>query len=47
MSQSFQCGDQSALVTYLYDECTPEERETIAAHLVLCVACAAEISGLT
>jgi anti-sigma factor RsiW len=47
MSQSFQCGDQSALVTYLYDECTPEERDTIAAHLARCVACASEISGLT
>ena len=47
MSQSFQCGDQSALVTYLYDECSPEERDTIAAHLARCVACATEISGLT
>src|SRR5262245_42139089 len=47
MSESFQCGDQGALVTYLYDECTPEERETIAAHLTRCVACASEISGLT
>src|SRR5262245_1937093 len=47
MSESFQCGDQGALVTYLYDECTPEERETIAAHLARCVACAGEISGLT
>jgi hypothetical protein len=47
MSEIFQCGDQGALVGYLYDECSPEEREAIASHLMRCVTCAAEISGLT
>ena len=47
MSEIFQCGDQGALVGYLYDECSPEERDAIASHLVLCVSCATEISGLT
>jgi len=47
MSEIFQCGDQGALVGYLYDECSPEERDAIASHLVRCVSCAAEISGLT
>jgi len=47
MSEIFQCGDQGALVGYLYDECSPEERDAIALHLVRCVSCAAEISGLT
>jgi putative zinc finger protein len=47
MSEIFQCGDQAALVGYLYDECSPEERDAIALHLVRCVSCAAEISGLT
>jgi hypothetical protein len=47
MSEIFQCGDQGALVGYLYDECAPEERDAIASHLVRCVSCAAEISGLT
>jgi len=47
MSEMFQCGDPGSLVAYLYDEGTPEERETIAAHLTRCVACAGEISALT
>jgi hypothetical protein len=47
MSEIFQCGDQGALVSYLYDECSPQEREAIASHLMRCVTCAAEISGLT
>src|SRR5262245_37798130 len=47
MSEIFQCGDHGALITYLYDECAPEERETIATHLAQCAACAAEVSGLT
>jgi hypothetical protein len=47
MSETFQCGDPGSLVAYLYDECTSEERETIAAHLTRCVACAGEVSALT
>ena len=42
----FQCGDRAALVSYLYDECGPEEREIIAAHLSGCLACAEEIGAL-
>jgi hypothetical protein len=47
MSEIFQCGDHGALIAYLYDECAPEEREIIAAHLSQCVSCAGEITGLT
>jgi putative zinc finger protein len=47
MNEIFQCGDQGALVGYLYDECSPEERDAIALHLTRCVSCAAEIGGLT
>lgn len=47
MSETFQCGDHGALIAYLYDECAPGERETIAAHLSRCAECANEISGLT
>jgi hypothetical protein len=47
MSEIFQCGDQGALVGYLYDECSPEERDAIASHLTRCLSCAAEMSGLT
>ena len=46
MSQTFQCGDNTALVGYLYDECGLEERAAIAAHLAICVACAAELEAL-
>ncbi|HEY7189722.1 MAG TPA: zf-HC2 domain-containing protein [Vicinamibacterales bacterium] len=46
MSEIFQCGDQGALVGYLYDECSPEERDAIALHLTRCLSCAAEVSGL-
>lgn len=46
MSEIFQCGDQGALVGYLYDECTPLERDAIASHLTRCVSCANEVSGL-
>ncbi|HKE82895.1 MAG TPA: hypothetical protein VKB50_04040 [Vicinamibacterales bacterium] len=47
MSETFQCGDHGALITYLYDECAPDERDTIALHLAHCVTCAGEVSGLT
>jgi hypothetical protein len=46
MSEIFQCGDQGALVGYLYDECTPLERDAIASHLTRCVSCANDVSGL-
>jgi hypothetical protein len=46
MSDTFQCGDNAALVSYLYDECDPSERATIDAHIALCAACAAEIAAL-
>jgi hypothetical protein len=46
MNETFTCGDHGALVSYLYDECTPAERRTIAAHLVVCGACAEELTAL-
>ena len=33
MSDTFQCGDNTALVGYLYDECEPAERAAIDAHV--------------
>jgi hypothetical protein len=45
MSQSFQCGDGEALVSYLYGECGPDEQRVIAAHLVRCDTCAEEVAG--
>jgi hypothetical protein len=46
MSQSYTCGETGALVAYLYDECEPELRESIDAHLGQCASCASEIEGL-
>lgn len=46
MSDTFHCGDNSALVSYLYDECDASERQAIAAHVALCAACAAELAAL-
>jgi hypothetical protein len=40
------CGNHEALVGYLYDECEPAERESIAAHVALCTSCANEIEAL-
>jgi anti-sigma factor RsiW len=46
MRQTFQCGDNPALVGYLYDECEPDERAAIAAHVAICAACTAELAAL-
>ena len=46
MTQTFDCGNYEALVEYLYDECGPAERSAIAAHLVMCGRCAAEVASL-
>jgi uncharacterized tellurite resistance protein B-like protein len=46
MSDTFQCGDNTALVSFLYDECEPGERAAIDAHIALCAACAAEVAAL-
>ena len=44
MSETYTCGDHGTLVSYLYDECTPAERRAIAAHLVICGACAEDFA---
>ena len=46
MSQTFECGDNTALVGYLYGECEIAEREAIGAHVTVCAACAAELAAL-
>jgi hypothetical protein len=46
MSETYPCGDHAALVSYLYEECTPVERRAIAAHLVICAACAEALIAL-
>lgn len=46
MSDTFQCGDSTALVSYLYDECEPAEHAAIAEHAALCAACTAELAAL-
>jgi hypothetical protein len=46
MSGTFECGDNIALVEYLYGECEPDRRAAIAAHVVACGACGAELATL-
>ena len=46
MSQTFTCGDNGALVSYLYDECEPHERLAISAHVAVCCGCAEELTSL-
>jgi hypothetical protein len=46
MTETFTCGDHGALMSYLYDECTPGERRAIAAHATICSACADELTAL-
>jgi len=43
MSESFRCGDEGALVAYLYDECEPAERSVVAAHLTSCATCTEQV----
>jgi hypothetical protein len=47
MSEMFTCGDHAALVSYLYDECEPQQGRAISAHIAMCSACAEEMAGLT
>ena len=46
MSHIFQCGENTGLVSYLYDECDPAERAAIDSHVAVCGACAAELAAL-
>ena len=47
MNDRTPCVDHEALVTYLYDECEPSERESIAAHVAICRTCADEVQALS
>jgi hypothetical protein len=40
------CGNHESLVTYLYDECEPAERQSMAAHVAVCASCAEELQAL-
>jgi len=46
MSEIFICGDHGTLVSYLYDECTADERRAMSAHVAICGACAEELAAL-
>jgi len=41
------CPSHESLVTYLYDECEPAERMSIAAHVSICTLCTDEINALS
>ena len=40
------CGNETALIATLYDECEPAEREAIEAHIARCASCADEFASL-
>jgi anti-sigma factor RsiW len=43
---NFDCGNQEALIGFLYEECDAIERAAISAHLMICSRCAAEVAGM-
>ena len=46
MTNSPMCEDSNALVAFLYDECSTEDRRAMEAHLATCVRCRGELDGL-
>jgi hypothetical protein len=46
LNRSRYCGDPGALVSYLYNDGTPEELAAIATHVQTCEACAIELASL-
>ncbi|NOT26053.1 MAG: hypothetical protein HOP16_08110 [Acidobacteria bacterium] len=44
--KTFQCGEHTGLVGYVYDECDTLERAAIDGHVAICAACAAEVAAL-
>src|SRR5512147_1400040 len=46
LNRSPYCGDPAALVSYLYNDGSPEELAAIAAHVQACDACSAELAAL-
>jgi len=41
-----ECNEQPALVDLLYDECDPQERRRLEAHVSICAACANDLGEL-
>ncbi len=46
MTETFRCEHNAALVSFLYDDFEPGERETMIAHLASCASCTAELASL-
>jgi hypothetical protein len=46
LNRSPYCGDPGALVSYLYNDGSPEELVAIATHVQACDACASELAAL-
>ena len=44
--EAFRCGDGEALVTFVYGESSPAERDAIASHISRCMACAEDVAAL-
>jgi anti-sigma factor RsiW len=46
LNRGIYCGDPGALVSYLYNDGSPEELAAIAAHVQTCAACTTELASL-
>ena len=46
MTHELSCNQQPALVDLLYEECEPEERRRLQAHVAVCGVCATELRRL-
>jgi anti-sigma factor RsiW len=46
MNDRDMCGNENALIAFLYDEGDPAEREATRAHVAHCASCAMEIEAL-
>src|SRR5690349_16119900 len=46
LNRSAYCGDPGALVSYLYNDGSPDELAAIAAHVQVCAACTSELAAL-
>ena len=47
MREDTRCDDAAALIGFLYNDCEPDERARIAAHVAVCAACAEELESLS
>src|SRR5262245_37182799 len=47
MNDRTPCATPEARVTYLYEECDPAERKSLAAHVAICSTCSSAVGALS